>query len=107
MDNWRTRTLVSLRGAIVLDELLAGLDVTRAASLENGLKQLSAGRVDAMVGDLRFVPAVIDQLGIDNLESLRPPVSTELLYHYVHPSHADLAARLSDLLLERQKASIR
>lgn len=102
IDNWRSRSIATLRGAVIFDHLLAGLDVTRLATIEAAIKQLSAGRVDLMVGDNQLVPQLLQTMAVDNVEMLTPPVTTVLLYHYVQVKHRDLAARLSERLLATQ-----
>ncbi|AFV00212.1 transporter substrate-binding domain-containing protein [Simiduia agarivorans] len=101
--NWRAHSIATIRGAIVFDQLLAGLDVTRLSTIEAAVKQLSAGRVDVLVGDTVLVPALLQQMGVDNVEMVTPPVTTVLLYHYLQEKHRALASRLSERLLETQR----
>ncbi|WP_156025708.1 transporter substrate-binding domain-containing protein [Simiduia agarivorans] len=100
LGNWREQSIVSLRGAVVLDRMLAGLNVSRVGSLESGLKQLSAGRADVLVGDQLSVPALMRDWGIDNVEMIYPPLATQLLYLYLRPEHASLAAPISAILMQ-------
>lgn len=100
INNWREQSIISLRGAVVLDRMLAGLNVSRVGNLESGLKQLSAGRADVLVGEQQMVPSLMNDWGIDNVEVVYPPLATRLLYIYLHPDHAAMAATISTALMQ-------
>ncbi|BFM12993.1 hypothetical protein R50072_31460 [Simiduia litorea] len=93
--NWRSHSIVSLRGSVLSDQLLVGLDSHRAANLEAALKQLSAGRVDLLLGDTLAVPEAIQALGVTNVEAIFPPVATYPMYHYLSAEHEDLVLPIS------------
>ncbi|MDN3637267.1 hypothetical protein QWY82_00475 [Simiduia curdlanivorans] len=100
--NWRSHSIVSLRGSVLSDQLLVGLDSHRAGSVEVGLKQLSAGRVDLLLGDTLAVPKAIEELGVTNVEPLYPPVATYPMHHYLNREYGDLLLPISQQLMERQ-----
>lgn len=100
-DNWRSYSIATLRGAIIFDHMLAGLDVTRLGTLEAAIKQLSSGRADLLVGDTQLVPRMLRDLGVTNVEMLTPPLTTVFLYHYLQPEHREIADNLSRRLLEQ------
>lgn len=98
--NWRRHSIASLRGGILTDQLLAGLDVRHLGSVEAALKQLSAGRVDLLLGDDKAIPEVIERLDMANIEAITPPLSTILMYHYLHPSHQQLVLPISQQFMK-------
>jgi len=100
--NWRSHSIVSLRGSVLSDQLLVGLDSHRAASVEAGLKQLSAGRVDLLLGDTLAVPKAIEELGVTNVEPIYPPVASYPMYHYLNQEQEALVLPISQQLMERQ-----
>lgn len=99
--NWRSHSIVSLRGSVLSDQLLVGLDAHRAVNVEAGLKQLSAGRVDLLLGDTMAVPSAIEALGVTNVEAIFPPVATYPMYHYLRPEYEDLVLPISQQLMKQ------
>lgn len=98
-SNWLEQAIVTLRGTVVLDRMLAGLNVSRVSNLESGLKQLSVGRADVLLGDSQRVPELIQLLGVANVEAVYPPIATQLLYLYLNPEHADKINAISAVLM--------
>jgi polar amino acid transport system substrate-binding protein len=67
------------------------------------MEMLDAERIDVAVNDLFSGVLVNRRLGLDkSLHPLSPPLERILLYHFLHESHRDLAARVEETMRQMQ-----
>lgn len=75
--------------------------VTAAASLENMIQMLDAGRFDLMVTDLFSGRVAVRKLNLQSrIYSLSPPLERIYIYHYLHQRHRDLAKKVEKVIQE-------
>ena len=75
--------------------------VTAAASLENMIQMLDAGRFDLVVTDLFSGRAAVRKLKLQSrVAPLSPPLERIYIYHYLHQRHRDLARRVEAVVQE-------
>jgi ABC-type amino acid transport substrate-binding protein len=75
--------------------------VTTAASLENMIQMLDAGRFDLMVTDLFSGRAAVRKLKLQSrIAAISPPLERIDIYHYLHERHRDLARRVEAVVRE-------
>lgn len=73
--------------------------VTAAASLENMIRMLDAGRFDLMVTDLFSGRVAVRKLNLQSrVHSLSPPIEKIYIYHYLHERHRDLARKVERVI---------
>jgi polar amino acid transport system substrate-binding protein len=79
-----------------------GMDrVTAAASLENMIRMLDAGRFDLMVTDLFSGRVAVKKLDLQSrIHSLGAPLEKIYIYHYLHERHRDLAGKVGSVIQE-------
>lgn len=99
-DNWRLQRVASLRGALVADDLLAGVPAQRLPTIEVGLKLLSSGRVDVLLTEAAIASQLIEKLRMENVEPIYPPLLSMNLHHYLLPHYGYLEELLSERLLQ-------
>ena len=77
-----------------------GMDrVTAAASLENMIRMLDAGRFDLMVTDLFSGRVAVRKLDLQSrISSLGAPLEKIYIYHYLHERHRDLAGKVGSVI---------
>jgi ABC-type amino acid transport substrate-binding protein len=77
--------------------------VTAAASLENMLEMLDAGRFDVAVTDLFSGLVAVRKLNLQSrISPLSPPLERIYIYHYLNEKHRDLAGKVGKVLEEME-----
>jgi ABC-type amino acid transport substrate-binding protein len=75
--------------------------VTPAASLENLISMLDAGRFDLMVTDLFSGRVAVKKLNLQSrIHALSPPLEKIYIYHYLHERHRVLAGKVGKVIEE-------
>lgn len=72
-------------------------------SYEKLMSMLAAGRLDVVIMPLHDGLAVIRDKDLWGIHALEPPLSVEPMYHYLHPSNAELVESI-DAILQRMQA---
>jgi ABC-type amino acid transport substrate-binding protein len=77
--------------------------VTAAASLENMLEMLDAGRFDLVVTDLFSGLVAVKKLHLQSrIYPLSPPLERIYIYHYLNEKHRDLASKVAKVIQEME-----
>lgn len=77
--------------------------VTAAASLENMLEMLDAGRFDLVVTDLFSGLVAVRKLNLQSrIYPLSPPLERVYIYHYLNEKHRELAGRVAKVIQDME-----
>jgi ABC-type amino acid transport substrate-binding protein len=101
-DSIRNYSIGIVRGVGSSEAGTRGMSrVTAAASLENMIQMLDAGRFDLVVTDLFSGRAALKKLKLQaRIAPLSPPLERIYIYHYLHERHRDLATRVGAVIQE-------
>ena len=101
-DSLRDYSIGIVRGVGSSEAGTRGMNrVTAAASLENMIQMLDAGRFDLMVTDLFSGRVAVRKLNLQSrISALSPPLQRIYVYHYLHQRHRDLAKRVESVIQE-------
>ncbi|MBU6952289.1 ABC transporter substrate-binding protein [Hahella sp. HN01] len=95
------------RGVKVIEEnLLPPTRVEPSNTVENALKMLDAGRTDIAIDGLLNGLMIINDLGLDNIVSIEPPLEVIHGYHYLHKKNLHLLKPLTEVLREMEEAGV-
>ncbi|WP_299879851.1 hypothetical protein [uncultured Cocleimonas sp.] len=80
-----------------------GMEVETVTSPTQGLHKLNLGRTDLFIG-IKGIQCLINRLELSEIGSLDQPLEKIIMYHYVHKSHGEMAARLETVLRQMKES---
>lgn len=107
VDGWnslRPYRIGLIRGIKFAEQNTQGMKTYAAGDYTGLFRMLNDKRIDLAISPRLNGRYQIELLGIDGVTELRPAVDHFDLYHYVHMSRADLAAKLSVVFSEMAAA---
>lgn len=86
------------RGMKFAEQATAGMPVVRVNSHKQLFQLLDKGRIDVAINPLVNGLGIIEQLGLEGIRALEPPLVHIDLYHFLHKRHTDLVPRVTDTI---------
>lgn len=75
------------------------LKADKSSSLQVMFKKLDAGRNDVVVAGVNRL-TLINEMGLNEITLLEPPIETHFLYHYLHEKHSELVPKITEIVKE-------
>jgi polar amino acid transport system substrate-binding protein len=101
IDGWQSLAPYKFafhRGYKVAEKNTEGMNRHRTGTDEATFRMVAAGRMDLALANRFTGEKIIDDLGLDNVVMIRPPVQVDPLFHYLHNKHAGLVPRITAVL---------
>ncbi len=101
IDGWQSLAPYKFafhRGYKVAEKNTEGMNRHLTSTDEAAFRMVAAGRMDLALANRFTGEKIIDDLRLDNVVMIRPPVQVDPLFHYLHKMHARLVPQITAVL---------
>ena len=105
IDGWQSLAPYKLafhRGYKVAEKNTEGMNRYLTGTDEAAFRMVATGRMDLALANRFTGERVINELGLDTVVMISPPVQVDPLYHYLNKKHADLVPQITAVLREME-----